>query len=503
MKKLLSLFIVFISSICTAENSNISVIDRLKEQVLLEGLSNVEVRDHGVCFFLPKAEKFGTKVAVNCNRLFDSLINEINSEEPGDIFEKSDLAKLRTSNLRKKLFQVLEGNLKVYSDLSKQDIKSESDKIDLLVLEISKIFNVVLSDKLGSDTQLQQLILGTLLKYEEDFVNIIILYRFEQNVASFLVNIANFTIKFSDEKDLAKLKFILAVISTTQDQLENHIVNNLALDKKYFMLKLDSLVEHNVFSPENEEIVNNLLLAVKKCNFEYNLEIDTCSSAYKNVSTNVKTYIDNSYFQSFKDFLNLNPNLGIKDILVILRPLVIFESNGEFYDKFLLNKISDFKFISNNDTRQICAILGINPCPKHKNLAQAQEVSSRSLYLVFVALGLTFIILYLKRAKAIVKKSDENEEFFDQQEHLDLSKGELTPHERSELRDLRKYFNLNPLDKVTDLHRSYRKMVFHVHPDKLKDGGREFILMQSRYLKAKDLLERLEHIRSLKLGNQD
>jgi hypothetical protein len=80
---------------------------------------------------------------------------------------------------------------------------------------------------------------------------------------------------------------------------------------------------------------------------------------------------------------------------------------------------------------------------------------------------------------------------------------QLTPTERAELRNLRKFFNLHPTEGVASLHSSYRVFVRKLHPDIVRDNGESFISLQERYNRARLLLIRLEDEKHQRLANSN
>ena len=75
--------------------------------------------------------------------------------------------------------------------------------------------------------------------------------------------------------------------------------------------------------------------------------------------------------------------------------------------------------------------------------------------------------------------------------------GSLTPPSsglrqgRSDLRLLRRYFQLGPEDGIEALKRQYRKRARELHPDTGQDNSEDFITLQRNYQKAKSLMNNL------------
>lgn len=468
---------------------------RLKEQILTETVSSLELRDGGMCFFLPQGKDFLAKVAINCSRLFDTMLDELYSSSETSIFGDKVVRRISNPTDRRRLLEIFQGDLSILSEFRIKNNNLNSEELSPVILEMAKLGSILLRETLGGDEQLKSQFMDIIRRFSVEVIEVLTEYRMEENVSAFGTILWS---KLQHQDLILDMNLTLASLYGSREDVLNNALLIYVKDKNLLFDSLNKLLSSGELLSENSRnAIFNLQTFLKNCiNTELTNINTSCKQLADQVGAGFKGEFNKNFVDSVRKYLYSNPSLSLIDLRNVMSKG--FEDNEDYEE--LLNgeirsRLLNQEFESEANLKLACELLRREPC----ELSLKSEFKILNISLIasgFIAFFMAGFFIFYKK-KGVKNINNPKLGAGDYQPNTD----ELTTEERAELRNLRQFFELRPIDNLTELHQSYRKMVFQVHPDKLNDGGKEFILLQSRYLKTKELLERLEKSRKLTRAN--
>jgi len=115
--------------------------------------------------------------------------------------------------------------------------------------------------------------------------------------------------------------------------------------------------------------------------------------------------------------------------------------------------------------------------PSSRTVAKATGPSTLFLLVLFPLLLISYLSVRQKRFVPVREAAVAKEPI-------------LSPRERDELRELRRYFELSPRASAVDLVKRYHSLARELHPDTSEGDSLEFVSMNQRYKRARQLLSR-------------
>lgn len=501
LRAILLMLIIFSSMQGRADDMQSAIVNRLKEQTLNEIMPSLEVREGGMCLFLPKGKNFITKVAINCSRLFDTLLDDLIMQSDSPLFSKDSLKNIASPNVYRRMLDILQGDFTIIRGVLASGGSIESESLSPVIPEVAKLIKLAHQGVFGFDQKNSELFSQILKKYGHELFLLISNFGNEESFSSLIEHIKG----LSDDNETSELKMYFIALKGTRDELVSYIVDLIKKSNENASSKLESLT---IFKDSLEQkklsIVYNVVSYLDNC-LDASVRNNVCEGLYNKLEPEIKSYLDENNTRAKVEGIFSSYKSDLRELHSQL--MLISKKDSKYYeliDEVVRPHLTSLKYLTQEDLVLACEILGDEKCTlKLDSSLELTGITNSPYFRIFIvlfagALGVLLLlgVCYLFYKKLLVFKKPKTSSL-DQN-----SPDDLNTEERSELRNLRQVFELKPTDGVSELHRSYRRMVFNVHPDKLKDGGREFVELQARYLKTKELLDRLDNQKANKIVNK-
>lgn len=492
---LIGIFLFFLSASAelTADEVREAIVNKLKEQTLSDVVSNLEVREGGMCLFLPRGKNFITKVAINCTRLFDSLLDELSANKQSELFDPLLLKRLTSAVVRKRMLEILQGDFLLVRTALSKNKSLEDEQLAPVIPEIAKLLKLLHDGVFGRDDNFKMMFDAVLQQYARELLLLMATFEHEESFSSLFEHMRN----MHPHSVASDLGLYLVFLKGSDEEFSSFLHNLIKDARNRALEKFESLLVFKEFvDPSRYENILEVRSYAENCD-KSAVAISNCDDLYNVLSPDLQILFQENYLRRRVSLLLLQQDVSLVELQSLLS--TVRQKTPSYYkliDELVRPYLVGRQYQTQEELSIACDVLGDEACTLR---VSTSKVISRGFSYTHALLGVFILscalVVFLKARNQRLKKQT----FF----KIDpLESDELNTKERSELRTLRKAFELSPTDGLTELHRSYRRMVFNVHPDKLKDGGREFVELQAQYLKTKELLDRLEKQKAKKLGNE-
>ncbi|HMO18333.1 MAG TPA: J domain-containing protein [Oligoflexia bacterium] len=528
-----------------------------RSDILLKTMPDVLFRADGdLCLFSDKKMSFVSQLVSPCRALFDRILDEAIDEgqiskellAPGvsqDFLRYLLLEFSRTGGERKDSLAENGKNSKISASESLEQKEVRIAKIALLILRMSDSLSSSESSNSGAQEKtdspganLRGRLFEILFTEIDEFHRILLSVGGEEHV----VALGRTLLRYKDEFDNYNIKGLLlrlllvllyedasSVKSLLEDLVPRYRFQLIeVLDTSEFRSVLDTFENQGVVNTDQASGLSYINLVgrfYKECSAgSGNLTLaDFCAERASELGEEIRDLIVQLFMVKFSEgFIRRfnNPKTVLTDDLLDYISLPEYIKNSNSFGSFIENVFRPFVAevkLSDENRKQVCIILGesesckINPDDPTDSGEKKSDESPYSFYLLsFLALVLvsvsSFVLVRLFKDKQKVSaffKFPNLSRFLNRKSlgNAEKESSLLNQNERAELRELRNYFKLTPTQGNQALFKRYRAYVKKTHPDRAKDGGDEFINLQERFKRAKELLERLEDERVRRRGN--
>jgi len=521
------LSVISFSSLLIAQQNPLKDNDRslgeARGELLQMLMSDLKLRsDNELCVFNDYSSGFSKAVVSPCKSLFDKILVEALEGEISHTLLDNQISRSLLRYLLLELAYIRSfPKSKAQVDFTKNEIDSLDKSIEEHYIRVIRVSTVLLRiSNVKEDTDIRARVFEAILNSYDELIAMLFVLGEETSVVSLGEILLAYEHEFNAKGHRGQLLMLVLSILYKDETVMSAHLERLASEyrmRMFDLLETDDLVSlldknnesFSELSRKNVNYVKNVLDFYKSCPSVYlKGEISAssfCSEFPWSTGPALRLLFSDLFLLSLATDLEVRPLRAVKDVRLRLPDFVTgSEPFHGFREMIILPALEKLK-LSEPDALKACEILHMDnsTCtliPGEEETLSVQSFSKGKMTYLVLALSFAFIVmvfLYLKLPHAFIAYFKSLYSYPRPEEQSNS----LSAEERKELRELRAYFKLNPAQGLEDLQKRYRRYVLKTHPDRLRDEGEAFILLQERFERAKILLDRLEDEREKRLSN--